>query len=694
MHLRARDIKAIAAWVLGAGLLGASAVVVIRAEEKRVLEQNAEQAARQWAQLASMALPSAPALTPGTVLLPPAREHLLQLTRLNNIFRFRIFDPQGGQILSSSDLSAIEIDKAGDQAGNKAGEAVPVRSLGVDKPDDSASLAFVRDTATTGKSIVQVQRGAASGWPAVYSEAYVPLGKAGAAQGVAQVYVDQSALAASTRDGLVRVTTLVAGVLLLGMAIAIFQSSRRLRIARRARARYQEIAHADNLTGSLNRVSFNEVLQEAAVARKKGGSPFALICIDLDNFKEINDTLGHAAGDQALRETTQRIQGAVRDGDYVARLGGDEFAVLLMNVEKRAAVATLAHRVVQRLAEPLVMGGFQFSFGGSAGIAMYGTDAKTPEELMVKADLALYRAKETARGQFIFYDADMDVKLQSRRELVRDLGQAIEAKQLEVHYQPLFEADGDALVGYEALLRWHHPTRGMISPAEFISLAEDNGLIGKIGQWVLMQACQDATGWPASLTVHVNVSPAQFADTKLVAKILAVLQLTGLPAKRLGLEITESLLVNNTEQVSRVLTELTKHGISLAMDDFGTGYSSLAYLWRFPFGKVKIDRAFTSNLDSNAKVAVIVRSIISMAHALDIRVNAEGVETEDQINLLRSIGCDELQGFGLGKPMPNEALTHQGHVTVRLGEQEDPPPRESLFAGLNVSFPNSRSGGL
>ncbi len=686
MHLRARDIKAIAAWVLGAGLLGASALWAIRAEVQRQLTQSAEQTALKWAQLAEGALPPSQALVPGAVLLPAAREQMLQLTRLNNIFMFKIFNQQGDQVLASSDLAVKE--------GDKDGVALPVRALGMGQQHDGGSKAHIRDIVMSGKPLVELQRGAGADWPGVYSEAYVPLRQGGEVRGMALVVVDQTALAASTQAGLVRVAGLVAGVLLLGMAIAIFQSSRRLRIARRARARYQEIAHADTLTGSLNRVSFNEVLQEAATARKKGGSPFALICIDLDNFKEINDTLGHAAGDQALRETTQRIQGAVRDGDFVARLGGDEFAVLLMNVEKRAAVATLAHRVVQRLAEPLVMGGFQFSFGGSAGIAMYGSDAKTPDELMVKADLALYRAKETARGQFIFYDAEMDVKLQSRRELVRDLGQAIEAKQLEVHYQPLFEADGDALVGYEALLRWHHPTRGMISPAEFISLAEDNGLIGKIGQWVLMQACQDATGWPASLTVHVNVSPAQFADTKLVAKIMAVLQLTGLPAKRLGLEITESLLVNNTEQVSRVLTELTKNGISLAMDDFGTGYSSLAYLWRFPFGKVKIDRAFTSNLDNNAKVAVIVRSIISMAHALDIRVNAEGVETEDQINLLRSIGCDELQGFGLGKPMPNEALTHQGHITVRLGEQDETPPRESLFAGLNVSFPNSRSGGL
>ena len=681
MHWRARDVKVVAAWAAGALVLAASSLWVIRAEEQRQLERSAEQSALQWAHFAEHALPPVGEFRPGTVLLPQAREQLLRLTNFNNIFLYRLYDRVGDQLLVSSDLNA------------SLNTPLPVYREGIGNHHDGGKKAHIRDTVMAGKNYVELKRETRADRPAVYSETYVPVLKEGVVQGVGEVYVDQTELAAETRAGFTRVAALVGGFLLLFMGIGFYQSWRRLRTARKSRAKYQELAHADPLTGSMNRVSFSLELNAAAERHREGGPGFALICIDLDNFKEINDTLGHAAGDQALREATQRITASVREGDFVARLGGDEFAVLLMNVEKRAVVASMAHRLVQQLGQPMSIGGILFNFGGSAGIAMYGLDAETSDDMLAKADLALYRAKETARGYFTFFDAQMDVKQKMRRELAHDLGTAIEAGQLEVHYQPLFESDAHTLVGYEALLRWHHPTRGLVSPVEFIGMAEENGLIGKIGQWVLQQACQDATGWPASLTVQVNVSAAQFADTKLVGNIMASLASSGLAAKRLGLEITESLLVNNTEQVSRVLNELTRAGISLAMDDFGTGYSSLAYLWRFPFSKVKIDRAFTGNLESNAKVSVIVRSIISLAHALDIRVNAEGVETDGQINLLRTMGCDELQGFGLGLPRPNHELSHEGHVST-WDADESHRPRESLFIGLDIEFPDSRAGRL
>ncbi len=682
MHWRTHDIKTVAAWVLGFAVLAGSALSVIRFEERRQLEESAEQLALQWAQFAEQTLPEMEDIKPGTILTPKARQQLLQLAAFNHVFLFKLFDRAGNQILDSYDVFQPE------------GTPLPVYKEGIGDHHAEGRKLPIRDAVLSGRSYVELQRNSRPDRPDVYSEAYVPVVRAGTVQGVVEVYVNQSALAASTRAGFARVTALVGGFLMVFMAIAAYHSWRRLHNARTAKARFQELAHSDPLTGSLNRVSFNEVLQDAAARHAKGGPAFALICIDLDNFKAINDTLGHAAGDQALRDATQRIQDEVREGDYVARLGGDEFAVLMMNVDKRALVATLAHRVVQRLAKPMALGSMHFNFGGSAGIALFGLDAKTPEDLLARADLAMYRAKETTRSYFTFYDPEMDVKLQSRRDLTRDLALAIEGGQLEVHYQALFESDADTLVGYEALLRWHHPTRGMISPVEFISLAEENGLIGVIGQWVLARACQDALGWPSSLTVQVNLSPAQFADTKLVPHILGILAKTGLPAKRLGLEVTESLLINNSEQVSKVLNELAQAGISLAMDDFGTGYSSLAYLWRFPFAKVKIDRAFTSHLATNPKVNVIVRSIISMAHALDIRVNAEGVETDAQINLLRTCGCDELQGFALGVPLPNSALTHRGHVPAREGEAAENQPRESLFLGLDVSLPHSRPSPL
>lgn len=681
MHWRARDVRVVLTWLVGASVLAGSALWVIGAEEQRQLERSAEQSALQWAQFAEHTLPALDEFRPGTVLSPAARQQLLQLTRFKDIFLYKIHDKTGDQILASSDLMA-----SGDGP-------LPVYRDSVGSSYESSEKAHIRNLVMSGKSHVELKRDTGTGLPAVYSEAFVPVVKNGVVQGVVEIYVDQTELAVSTRASFGRVATLVGGLLLLFAGTAFYQSWQRLRSARKLRAEYQQLAHIDHLTGSMNRVSFNLALHAAVKRHREGGPAFALICIDLDNFKEINDTLGHAAGDQALREATLRIAESVRGGDHVARLGGDEFAVLLTSVDKRTVVASMAHRLLQRLGAPMPIGSMLFKFGGSAGIAIYGQDANNAEDLLVRADLALYRAKENARGNFTFYDSEMDVKLQKRRELVRELGVAIEAGQLAMHYQPLYESDAHTLVGYEALLRWRHPTRGLISPVEFIGMAEEHGLIGHIGQWVLRQACQDAVLWPESLTVQVNVSPAQFADTQLVVNILDTLKECGLPAKRLGLEITESLLVNNTEQVSRVLDELTQVGISLAMDDFGTGYSSLAYLWRFPFAKVKIDRAFTSNLDNNAKVSVIVRSIISLAHALDIRVNAEGVETESQINLLRMMGCDELQGFGLGVPLPNEALSHEGHVSA-LQSEDLLRPRESLFVGLDIEFPPSRAGGL
>ena len=681
MHWRARDVKIILAWLAAASVLAASAAWVIGVEERSQLERNAEQSALQWAKLAERAFPSVEEFRPGAVLRPAARGQLLQLTDFKDIFLYKIYDKAGDLIFVSSDLKR---DPAA---------PLPIYRDSIGSGYNNDDKALIRGLVASGKRHIELKREASTDRPAVYSEAFVPLVKGGVVQGVVEIYIDQTELATATRASFARVAALVGGFLLLFMGIGFYQSWVRLQSARKSRAKYQELAHADPLTGSMNRVSFNLELDAAVKHHREGGPPFALVCIDLDNFKEINDTLGHAAGDRALREATQRITESVRAGDFVARLGGDEFAVLLMNVEKRAVVASMAHRLLQRLGEPLSIGGILFNFGGSAGITMQGPDVKNAEDLLAKADMALYRAKETARGYFTFYDAEMAVKFQLRRELVRDLAVAMEGGQLAVHYQPLYESDAHTLVGYEALLRWRHPTRGLISPVEFIGMAEEHGLIGKIGQWVLRRACEDAVLWPETLTVQVNVSPAQFADTMLVAHIMGALQESGLPAKRLGLEITESLLVNNTEQVSRVLNELTQAGIGLAMDDFGTGYSSLAYLWRFPFAKVKIDRAFTSNLDSNAKVSVIVRSIISLAHALDIRVNAEGVETESQINLLRTMGCDELQGFGLGKPLPNDELTHDGHVSA-LQMDEQMRPRESLFVGLDIEFPSSRTGGL
>ena len=365
MHWRGRDLKIVLAWALASTVLATSALWVIRAEEQRQLERSAEQSALLWAQFAEHTLPDLEEFRPGTVLLPAVRQRLLQLTHFKDIFLYKIHDKAGDQVLASSDLK------------QDAGAPLPVYRDSIGSSYGSGKTAKIRNLVMSGKSYVELKQGLGTDRPAVYSEAFVPVVKGGVVQGVVEIYVDQTELAASTRASFARVVALVGGFLLLFMGIGFYQSWLRLRSVRKSRAKYQELAHADPLTGSMNRVSFNLELHAAVKHFREGGPPFALVCIDLDNFKEINDTLGHAAGDQALREAMQRITESVRAGDFVARLGGDEFAVLLMNVEKRAVVASMAHRLLQRLGEPLSMGSILFNFGGSAGIVMHGPQVKS-----------------------------------------------------------------------------------------------------------------------------------------------------------------------------------------------------------------------------------------------------------------------------------------------------------------------------
>ncbi|QLC72645.1 EAL domain-containing protein [Pseudomonas sp. LPB0260] len=323
-------------------------------------------------------------------------------------------------------------------------------------------------------------------------------------------------------------------------------------------------------------------------------------------------------------------------------------------------VITLAEKVVEVLARPYGVFGQTVQSNGSVGAAIYGMDARTVEALMHKADLALYRAKAAGRGTFSFYDETLDKQLEERRDLISEMRVAIGGEQFRLHYQPQYSSDGKTLNGYEALLRWTHPTLGPLTPDKFIPLAEDTGLIDPLGRWVLRAACTQAALWPSDLSVAVNLSAAQFRHGDLVEIVARTLDATGLPAHRLELEITESLLMSNTEQVTQALSRLVAMGVRIAMDDFGTGYSSMAYLWRFPFDKLKIDRAFTENLDTDPKVGLIVRSIIALSHSLDIRVSAEGVEKAEQLKVLRKHRCDEVQGYLLGRPVPDDQLVHLG----------------------------------
>ena len=419
---------------------------------------------------------------------------------------------------------------------------------------------------------------------------------------------------------------------------------------RRWEQRVSRMAHYDTLTDLPNRATFNDALEAAIQQAAKTGEEVAVLSLDLDGFKDANDTYGHAVGDALLREVARRLQAAA-GGAFVARLGGDEFALLVADEPQPAGAEKVAARVLETLSDIIYIGDRKIPVGASIGAALYPKDGTDAATLMINADLALYQAKAEFRGMMLLFDAAMGDELRERRALQLDLAEAIEKEELHLHYQPQKTMAG-ALVGFEALLRWQCGKRGMMPPSVFIPIAEQSGLIGRIGEWVLREACRQAASWPQNLTVAVNISPLQFRDRDLAATVHAILLETGLSPRRLELEITEGVLIDDLAGAVSTLRRLKNLGVRIALDDFGTGYSSLSYLHAFSFDKIKIDRAFVADLDRGQHSMAIVRAVIDLGHSLGIPVLAEGVETAAQHTLLLRKGCDEVQGYYLGRPQP------------------------------------------
>jgi diguanylate cyclase (GGDEF)-like protein len=416
---------------------------------------------------------------------------------------------------------------------------------------------------------------------------------------------------------------------------------------RRATDEALHLANHDGLTGLPNRSRFEHRLEQELARAKASGSHVAVLCLDLDGFKAVNDTLGHAAGDDLLRHIAATLRGNVRMGDELARLGGDEFAVLQAQVLQPSAAAELAERLISMLGA-----GFEGpEVGVSVGIAVFPGDGSNAEMLMKRADLALYRAKAAGRGVFRFFEPDMDLQYQAKRALERDLHAALRGGGLDVHYQPQADAQTGKIKGFEALVRWPHPDRGMIPPSEFVPLAEECGMIRLLGEWVLRTACEEAAKWPPDVRLAVNLSPLQIRRD-LPGLVARTLRETGFAAERLELEITEGVLIKDTENALAVLRTVKEMGVAVALDDFGTGYSSLSYLQRFEFDRLKIDRSFISELVKQPEAASIVRAILALTKSLEIHSTAEGVEDERQLASLRRECCSEVQGFLIGHPMP------------------------------------------
>ena len=425
-----------------------------------------------------------------------------------------------------------------------------------------------------------------------------------------------------------------------------------------AHAQIHHMAHHDALTGLPNRTLFHERLKQALLRGEDSGKLTAALCLDLDNFKNINDTLGHAFGDKLLRALGKRLRRELREHDTLARLGGDEFAVVLSGLETCDAARITAQRLIEAICPPFHIEGHQFSVGVSIGVAVAPDDHHQAEQLLGYADMALYEAKRNGRNRYECFHVELDVAARQRRLVETDLRTALHLGQLQLHYQPVVDQQNATVTGYEALLRWEHPSRGMIMPMDFIPIAEETGLIHEIGARALNLACQEAASWGTTQTVSVNLSAVQFKNASLVHTVALALADSGLPATRLELEITESVLLGNSEENVRTLRALKDLGVSISLDDFGTGYSSLGYLRSFPFDRIKIDKSFVHDMCESREAMSIIRAITELSNSLMIKTTAEGVESAEQMERLLAEGCSQFQGYLYGRPAPaSERLT-------------------------------------
>jgi diguanylate cyclase (GGDEF)-like protein len=420
---------------------------------------------------------------------------------------------------------------------------------------------------------------------------------------------------------------------------------------RKAEAQIAYMAHHDALTGLPNRLLFHQEMSHAVV-RAGRGEPIAILCLDLDQFKTVNDTLGHPVGDALLILVAERVRGCVGEHDTVARLGGDEFAIIQVGPAQPDGAIALARHVIDALSAPYEVEGHSLVVGTSVGIAIAPATGADPDHLLKCADLALYRAKEDGRGTYRFFEPELDQKVQQRRALEADLRSALANDRFELHYQPIVSLDTGQVTTCEALLRWNHPTRGYVSPAEFISVAEETGLIVPIGAWVMRQACHDAVRWPRDLKVAINLSPVQLRNRQLPLEFANALSSSGLLPSRLEIEVTETVMLAEADAMTNVLHQLRQLGVRISMDDFGTGYSSLSHLRRFPFDKIKIDRSFVIDVSRRHEAAAIVRAVAQLGSSLAMITTAEGVETVEQLQALREAGCTEAQGFLFSPAVP------------------------------------------
>jgi diguanylate cyclase (GGDEF)-like protein len=459
---------------------------------------------------------------------------------------------------------------------------------------------------------------------------------------------------------------------------------------RRSEEEINRLARYDSLTGLPNRMMMRRTLEEALQNKRSGPAGCALFLIDLDRFKNVNDTLGHPVGDSLLKHVAQRLTSVIGERGQIGRLGGDEFEAVLPGLDDQGSLSQLASRLIQQVSMPYTIDGHHIQIGASVGIAIVPPEGCGVDPLVRNADLALYSAKAAGRGTFCFFAPEMHEEAQDRQTLENDLRQAIGNGELRLVYQPVVNAKSEELSGFEALVRWMHPTRGLISPTVFIPLAEESGLILQLGEWVLRTACQEAASWPENIRVAVNLSPIQFTEPNLPQLIVSALATSQLAPRRLELEITEGVFLVESESTDDMFARLKQIGVRLALDDFGTGYSSLGYLKKAPFDKIKIDQSFVRGAATmGSRNAAIIRAIVSLAESLGMDTTAEGAETHDELTLIRELGCSHIQGYIFGRPMEAEdarGLAAEHKKVSADGFQFNRPPRQGLLKLANVQW--------
>ena len=607
----------------------------VKTTTDHLLYRNATETARNWAQYLATNVGDLEQIAAGETPSAASMQIFRATSHSKDVYRYVIFNRYGYSILEA-----------------ERGVVTPV-----EVSDYSATAAR---SLKNNETIVDAKAGTAAGQPKFFSEAYVPVLVGGRPVATVTAYVDQS----DQRNDFVQ-TTLISALSLCGLtglafglpAIAWY---RRTREKQQADRRIQFLAHHDILTGLANRARVIERIEAALAVVPANGGMVALLFVDIDHFKQVNDTFGHDGGDFLLKAVGDRLRSVVRADDMVARLGGDEFVVLQIAVASRDDADGFARRVASILSVPCYFNEQEILPSFTIGVALGPADGNTAERLLKSADLALYAGKTAGRKCIRFFTPELDEELQKRIAIEKLIRDAVTHERFVLHYQPLFEMAHKHLIGFEALLRLPAPDGTLIPPDEFIPLAEEMHLIDRIGAWVLRETCRVAKTWPEPLTIAVNLSPAQFESGMVEAEVADALRESGLAPQRLELEITERLLLANTEAVIGTLGRLKQMGVSIVMDDFGTGYSSLSYLWKFPFDKIKIDRSFMENFEKSGRdVETVVKTIIALGREMKMRVTVEGVEPAGQVDFLYDAHADQVQGFYFGRPVPARAVTEE-----------------------------------